>query len=141
MAPRPPQSAPAAPRVWLVDGFNLLHSALLGGEDRSGWWREAARRRVLDAAAQFDDPEAEIWVVFDGARPAEEAELGRVRVVFAPSADDWLVARVRAEAGGQDGGPPRVAVVTADRQVAGRSRHRGAEVVAPQTFLSRCTPG
>ena len=35
----------------------------------------------------------------------------------------------------------RVAVVTADRQLADRSRQRGAEVVSPLRFLARCEPG
>jgi hypothetical protein len=29
-------------------------------------------------------------------------------------------------------------VVTADRRLAARARHRGAEVVAPAWFLARC---
>jgi hypothetical protein len=44
------------------------------------------------------------------------------------------VARLR------EAGPERVPVVTADRQLAGRARHRGAEVVSPLRFLARCEP-
>jgi rRNA-processing protein FCF1 len=54
--------------------------------------------------------------------------------VFAPSADDWLLARVREE-----DDPTRVVVVTADRKVAGRARQRGARVVSPRDFLERCS--
>ena len=57
----------------------------------------------------------------------------RVRRFFAPSADDWLVAQVRASPA-----PDCLAVVTADRAVAGRARHRGAQVVSPRAFLARC---
>ena len=31
----PDEGAPPEPRVWLVDGFNALHVALLAGRDRS----------------------------------------------------------------------------------------------------------
>jgi predicted RNA-binding protein with PIN domain len=126
-----------APRRWLVDGYNVLHAALLGGRGREGpWWSEPGRAELLAWAERLDDPEAEVWVVFDGSRPAgalAAAPGGRVRQVFAASADDWLVARVReaprAEA---------LAVVTADRQLAGRTRQRGARVVSPAEFLARC---
>jgi rRNA-processing protein FCF1 len=55
-------------------------------------------------------------------------------VVFAPSADDWLLQAVRdAEE------PSALVVVTADRQLADRIRHRGARIVSPRTFLARCS--
>ena len=102
------------------------------------------RARLVARVERFDDPAAEVWLVFDGPRAGEpEASAvgddarsaSRVRQVFAPSADAWLVARVKAAAE-----PAAIAVVTADRQVAGRVRHRGASVVAPREFLSRCLP-
>jgi predicted RNA-binding protein with PIN domain len=120
--------------VWLIDGFNVLHTVLLGGEDRSEWWRAPERSRLLDRVQQLDDPKAEICVVFDGSREAEPGEAReRVQVVFADSADEWLVKRVR---GAED--PSRIAVVTADRKLAGRCSHAGAVVVAPRDFLGRC---
>jgi predicted RNA-binding protein with PIN domain len=128
----------APPRVWLVDGFNVLHAGVLVGRDRSGWWSEAGRGRLLARAARFDDPEAEIWVVFDGrvpVRPDAPLPSGRtgLQVVFAPSADDWLLARVRSAEE-----PARLAVVTADRRLAARAAHRGARVISPRAFLARC---
>jgi hypothetical protein len=123
------------PRVWLVDGFNLLHAAVLQGRDRADWWRGSARARVLELADRFPDPEAEIWVVFDGEDPKDDAgrEPPRVRQVFAPSADEWLVRRVKQAPPGET-----VAVVTADRQLADRARHHGAEVISPRAFAERC---
>jgi predicted RNA-binding protein with PIN domain len=120
---------------WLVDGFNVLHAGVLRGNDRQGWWREEMRARLLARVAAFEDASAELWVVFDGPGPGAAAEVAslRPRVVFAPSADDWLLAEVRDAAD-----PARVVVVTADRQLADRARHRGAQVVAPRSFLSRC---
>jgi hypothetical protein len=75
-------------------------------------------------------------VVFDGPRPlpapAEGEAAGAPRIAFAPSADEWLLRRVR------EAGPGAVAVVTADRRLADRARARGAQVVSPQAFLARC---
>ena len=138
-APGGMEEATQPATVWLVDGYNVLCTGLLGGHDRSDWWSEARREELLALLARFegfdglDGADAEIWVVFDGAREssgADERE-GHVRAVFAPSADEWLVEQVRAHA--------EVAVVTADRKLAGRARRRGARVVSPREFLRRCT--
>ena len=120
---------------WLVDGFNVLHAGVLRGPDRQGWWREEMRARLLARVAAFDDDAAELWVVFDGSGPPGEGELRseRPRVVFAPSADEWLLTQVREAAD-----PAALVVVTADRQLADRARHRGARIVSPRAFLSRC---
>jgi len=140
--PEQPMEAPSeTPAVWLLDGFNVLQVGLLGGRDRSSWWTGGPRDALLDLADRFDDPAAEIWVVFDGPRDVEassrdDAGVGaaRLRQVFAPSADDWLLARVRSA-----DDPGRIVVVTADRKVADRARHRGARVFTPRAFLERCT--
>lgn len=130
---------PDEPRIWLVDGYNVLHAGVLRGRDRREWWSAASQARLLAVVETFDDPHAEIWVVFDDARPGSGErcavpEAGcRARVAFAPSADDWLVKRVRTAER-----PGELAVVTADRQVRERSRHRGARVVSPLAFLARC---
>jgi len=134
------KSRPPVPSTWLIDGFNVLHVGLLGGRDRSEWWTGARREELLQKVGHFDDRCAELWVVFDGPRPeaADAASSGstgeRLRQVFAISADAWLVERVAAS---ED--PGRIAVVTADRQVAGRVRHRGAQVHSPSDFLARCS--
>jgi hypothetical protein len=108
---------------------------VLRGRDRADWWTEPRREQLVALAERFDDAEAQIWIVFDGSGPedAGQASESRVRRFFAPSADDWLVAQVRASPA-----PDCLAVVTADRAVAGRARHRGAQVVSPRAFLARC---
>jgi len=122
------------PTIWLVDGYNVLHAAVLGGKDRSQWWTESRRRELLERASGFD-ADVEVWIVFDGPDDSgAAAESGGPRCVFADSADDWLVDRVRRA---ED--PAAIAVVTADRQVAGRARGRGARVVSPKDFLARCS--
>jgi predicted RNA-binding protein with PIN domain len=122
------------PRLWLVDGFNVLHAGVLAGRDRASWWSESRRAELLAIVERFDAErdDAEVWVVFDGSGAAQEPVEGRrVHVAFARSADDWLVKRAR------DAGEP-VCVVTSDRELADRARRRGAEVLSPRRFLARC---
>jgi hypothetical protein len=122
------------PSTWLVDGFNLLHAAVMkSGEPRDGWWKSVHRDRVIELARGFDDRDAELVVVFDGSEEPTEPRDGGPRVVFAPTADDWLLAAVKAAPE-----PHRVAVVTADRRLADRLRDRGAQVVSPTRFAQRC---
>ena len=128
----PPSEEPVA---WLIDGFNLLHAAVLQGRDRKEWWRAEARERVVNLVRRLEAPGAEVIVVFDGERPADEParEAPGPQVVFAASADDWLLKAVRAAPD-----PTRVVVVTADRQLADRARHRGARILGPTAFRDRC---
>ena len=128
----PPSEEPVA---WLIDGFNVLHAAVLRGRDRQDWWRAEARERVVDLVRQLEAPGAEVVVVFDGRRPADEPERAHPgpQVVFAASADDWLLAAVRRAPD-----PTRIVVVTADRQLADRARHRGARILGPTAFRERC---
>lgn len=127
----------AEPRIWLVDGFNALHVAVLRGRERANWWTREVREQLLARVRGFDDRSAEVWVVFDGPHPLSEADAAASergpRVAFAASADAWLVQRVREAPAGQ------VAVVTADRPLAARLRARGARVVSPHDFLARCS--
>ncbi len=62
-----------------------------------------------------------------------------VRSVFAPSADDWIVAAVRARTSRSGSEATRTIVVTADRKLASRSRHHGAELVSNRRFLELCS--
>lgn len=144
-APAPEGAEPPAaaePELWLVDGFNVLHAGVLRGRDRADWWRVPAQLRLVERVARFEPLTARLCVVFDAAherseRCAPPPSLARVEVVFAASADDWLVREARRAPE-----PGRLAVVTGDRQVAGRARHAGARVVSPRTFLARCAePG
>ena len=132
LPPMEPEISAPGPRVWLVDGYNVLNVGLLAGRVREGWWTGAFRDELLGRAEAFEEDAAEIWVVFDGAQPTDEGRAGRVRSVFAPSADEWLLARIRER------DPAQVALVTADRRLAARARSRGVEVIAPAAFLARC---
>lgn len=141
VGPAPPTYSPSwmeeiraeEPELWLVDGFNVVQVALLAGRDREAWWSAERREELLARAGRLSASGACVEVVFDGARQAPEAVGSGPRPIFAESADAWLVARVRAAPD-----PGRVAVVTADRSLAGRVRHHGARVVSPREFLRRC---
>ena len=143
-------------RTILVDGFNVLHAVLLGRDRADGWWRRVFRERLLDRVCSWRGGGDEIWVAFDGSRPATsvwaepvatplDAPAGTtpaggpltrrpiVHNVFVESADDWIVRRARrAER------PEELIVVTADRKVAGRARSAGCEILTPWDFIERC---
>jgi len=129
--------------TWLIDGYNVLHAGMLRREDRAQWWTRSHRDRLIERAGRLEADVLEIWIAFDGEDEGERtaglsgASGGQpapiVRVVYARSADAWILERVRNALD-----PGRWVVVTADRKVADRVRHRGAEVVSPRDFLERC---
>jgi predicted RNA-binding protein with PIN domain len=128
--------------LWLVDGYNVLRVSLAPKQDpaqnSSGWWSAERRSLLVSLAGRLRGPTSEVCLVFDGRhlRDSEEAEPGDagVRVVFAPSADDWIVDTVKRRSEELD----EIRVVTADRALANRVRSRGAEVVATDRFLASC---
>jgi predicted RNA-binding protein with PIN domain len=128
----------ASPRIslWLVDGFNVLHAALLRGRDRKDWWSAERRQLVIDEATRLAARGERVCVVFDGKRPADAAESpedAALRVVFAKDADEWMLKTMRAATD-----PGSVAIVTGDRPVKDRARRHGAHVVSPREWLARC---
>lgn len=107
---------------YLVDGNNVM------GARPDGWWRDRAdaMQRLVNqlddlAGAQGDD----LHVVFDGRE--RELQAVRVAVSFARHADDAIAERAG----------PGLTVVTADRELAGRVRAKGAEVVGARSLLKR----
>ncbi|MEZ4280273.1 MAG: NYN domain-containing protein [Myxococcota bacterium] len=137
-------------RTLLVDGFNVLHTALLAGERDSIWWGREAREKLLARVCGWPECGDEIWVAFDGTQPAwsvvaipaagadrgtSQAGARRpiVHSLFVESADDWIVRRARRAAE-----PARTLVVSADRKVAGRARSAGCEVWSPWAFVANC---
>lgn len=119
------------PVVWLIDGFNVLHTSFFGEEARKEWWRAEHRERLIARVARFNQAGA-LYLVFDGSREPDPRNEARPVIVFAPSADDWILKHVpRDRAQG-------ITVVTQDRKLADRARHRGAEVWPPQRFLEHC---
>lgn len=159
--PRPP----GRESHWLVDGYNVLHAALLPGElrSRTQWWNEEGRERLIrrvcsfkidrvggseenggdgsddgsecSTAAQTGETTPIVWIVFDGDRAAPQAATlpAHIRIIFAPSADDYLVSRSRRAEANES-----IYVVSSDKRVAGRCAHAGARIIKPLDFLARC---
>lgn len=116
----------------LVDGYNVTKT---GFPDVP---LESQRGRLVQGLAALAARTAvEITVVFDGAERTGPlaAPSGRgVRVLFSPAgrtADDVLVALVRAEPGGRP-----IAVVSADREVVSRVERVGGRGVPPAALLA-----
>jgi drug/metabolite transporter (DMT)-like permease/predicted RNA-binding protein with PIN domain len=131
-AGREPESAGPAVR-WLVDGMNVI------GSRPDGWWRdrEGAIRRLAALLGEFAAATGdEVSVVFDGRPPRDPPDEPGVRIEFAPggpgSADDRIARTVHADAD-----PGSLLVVTSDRQLTGRVRAAGADVVGSRSFRER----
>ena len=103
----------------LVDGNNVM------GSKPDGWWRdrEGAMQRLVnsldDRAERTGDA---IDVVFDGRE--RDLQATRVRVAFAPDADDAIAARAA----------PGMTVVTSDRELRGRVSAAGADVAGARSL-------
>jgi hypothetical protein len=121
-------------RLWLVDGFNLLHACFLPERKRSHWWSAAMQQRVcvrLEALAS----RYPVWVVFDGARPnAPLTTSGALVVAHAPSADEFILETVSTHSSLRP-----VTVVTGDRSLRDRCTHRGAECLGPRALAEWLT--
>lgn len=154
-----PQADPES-QHWLVDGYNVLHVALLCGDkrDRIRWWSREGRNLLLDRILRFDGiaqnsisgqlpgdrhtcqssvatSSTRISVVFDGRTvpPDPDHPHDYIEVIFAPSADDYLVSYVR-----KSDSVKNLVVVSSDRQVMGRCESAGATIVSPRNFVARC---
>ena len=134
----------------MVDGYNVLRVSLSsrdpdGPRDPGRWWNDERRAVLTTIASRLPYPNDEVILVFD-ARHLSEAQAEPVirtpanpagpvvRHVYAPSADEWIVAAAKERSGSSQ----RTVVVTADRPLANRARHRGAEVMATDEFVALC---
>ncbi|MGE0826016.1 MAG: NYN domain-containing protein [Candidatus Binatia bacterium] len=125
----------------LIDGFNVLHAGVLTGRDRANWWQTPAQRRLVERVERFVDPlYPVIWIVFDrreqrtdepDAPETVTSADARIRIFYAPSADDWIVAQVE-----QHTARCQVTVVTADRPLRDRVRRAGGQLLSPSRFLA-----
>jgi hypothetical protein len=118
--------------VLLIDAANVI------GSRPTGWWRDrpgAARdftTLVRQAAAEGRLPSPVVLVLEGQAkRGVEEGEADGVEVVHAPGLGDDTLAKLAAES------DEPVVLVTADRGLAERGRHSGAEIVGPTWLLDR----
>lgn len=121
---------------WILDGFNVLKVGGLCGT-RATWWDQTSRQILLDKMGKFYDKEIALTVVFDGPRAprktcTETEDL--YRVVFSPSADDWILSQVKRRGKGQP-----ITVVTGDRRLANKVLSKGSKICTPRSFLNLCT--
>lgn len=126
--------APArAGSPWYFDGYNILHAVLLGRERDVAWWHRDFQQRVvswvetLSCTNQLEG--APVTVVFDAERPltvSETVSSDLLSVVYAPSADDWIVENCRRALSAR--------VVSADRALSDRAKVAGARVFKPWAF-------
>jgi predicted RNA-binding protein with PIN domain len=113
---------------------------VLVGHDRAEWWKETGQRRLVERVEKFlhlDD--AELWIVFDRHEDKEGQVSNvtsadpRIHIAYAPSADDWIVARVAELVQERI-----VTVVTGDRPLRERVRRVGGHLLSPLPFLADC---
>ena len=121
---------------WILDGFNVLK---VGGlcSTRTTWWDQTSRQLLLDKVGRFYDKEVALTIVFDGPRAPRRncTEIGDpFRVVFSPSADDWILSQVKLR-----GKEQPITVVTGDRRLANKVLSKGSKICTPRTFLNLCT--
>jgi predicted RNA-binding protein with PIN domain len=122
--------------ILIIDGFNVLHAVVLVGRDRAGWWQPAAQRRLVERVEQLTLSYPSIWIVFDRRPSTSEipedvtSNDPRLRIVYAPSADEWIVHEIERLA------PQHaITVITADRPLRERIRRVGGTVLSPSAVF------
>jgi len=122
--------------ILIIDGFNVLHAVVLIGRDRAGWWQPAAQRRLVERVEQLTLSYPAIWIVFDRRPSTSEVPEDvtsndpRLRIVYAPSADEWIVQEVERLALQHS-----VTVVTSDRPLRDRVRRVRGTVLSPSAVF------
>jgi hypothetical protein len=122
----------------LIDGYNFLHAVVLKGRDRSRWWSVENQQAVRDWVALRPMPGARTWIVFDQREPGEVEAVSNdsLEVRHAPDADAYILDCCEALAGSAE-----VVVVSADRSLVDRARHRGARALSPWEFARYAAGG
>lgn len=122
---------------WYIDGFNVLHAVLLGRDRKVAWWHRDFQTRVVrwveDLVHLPPLAGSAITVVFDSERSLDEVQRVEsllVRVVYAPSADEWIVETCSSS---ENSG---AWVLSADRALVERVKARGARAVRPWSLHS-----
>jgi hypothetical protein len=116
----------------LVDAANVV------GSRPTGWWRDrpgAARELTTRVRRAVADgtllPPVVLVLEGDARKGVEEGVEDGVAIVHAPALGDDTLAALAAESN------EPVVLVSADRGLAERVRHRGADVVGPRWLLDR----
>ncbi len=116
------------PLHWLIDGYNVICCLKLAPPGQP-WFSPEARTVLLEFVERHSPSDRKVSVFFDGTQPSEP-HAARIDLIFAPSADDAIVAMAS----------PNTLVVTRDRSLGDRARHRGATVTSPWKAWERGGP-
>jgi predicted RNA-binding protein with PIN domain len=120
---------------WLVDGMNVIGSR----PDR--WWNDpdAAVRRLIDELDRFArETGDDVTVVFDRRpRDVSPGAQGSITVAFASRRGRNAADHEIAEMVEEEQEPASLTVVTSDRELADRVKHRGARVASSGSFRRR----
>ena len=105
------------------------------GSRPTGWWhdRPGAMQQLVHELRVLDDP---VTVVFDG-RPFDVQDAGDIDVRFASRAGRNAADDDIAELVAELTDPSEVVVVTSDRELVGRVRDHGVEVMGAKNFRER----
>ena len=105
------------------------------GSRPTGWWhdRPGAMQQLVHELGVLDDP---VTVVFDG-RPFDVQDAGDIEVRFASRAGRNAADDDIAELVAELTDPSEVVVVTSDRELVGRVREHGVEVMGAKKFRER----
>lgn len=128
----------ASEALFVVDGFNFTHAVVLRKDERPRFVASEERARLVDLFS--DLPLRGVLVIDDrSASFPREQELSEALSVERPKSGFHLLTSPDADATILDcvaasSDPARLCVVTADRSLADRSRHRGARVLSPFRF-------
>jgi predicted RNA-binding protein with PIN domain len=120
---------------WLVDGMNVI------GSRADRWWNDPDRavRRLIDELDRYaEETGHDVTVVFD-RRPRDvlPGAHGAITVAFASRRGRNAADHEIAEMAADDESPATLKVVTSDRNLADRVRHRGARVTSSGSFRRR----
>jgi predicted RNA-binding protein with PIN domain len=126
--------------LWLIDGYNLMHSAgAAGGKEVS---REAFRRRrrrflTILAESLGSQRARETTIVFDASSPPGDFELEstyqEMKIVFALG-DENADARIE-QIIAQHSAPKSLTVVSTDHRIRRAAKRRKAKAVTADRFL------
>ena len=105
------------------------------GSRPTGWWhdRPGAMQQLVHELGVLDDP---VTVVFDG-RPFDVQDAGDIEVRFASRAGRNAADDDIAELVAELTDPSEVVVVTSDRELVGRVRDHGVDVIGAKKFRER----
>jgi YacP-like NYN domain-containing protein len=112
---------------YLLDGNNLI-----GGERGGRASSEDQGALVREIADRLRSTRARVVLFFDGAGSAVSLGSLSVRFAGAATADDAILREV-----GRSASPQEMTVVTADRDLARRTRDAGGRVTSPSEFWKR----